>query len=193
MSTRRWSGGPLLIGAVAVAVMTVAGCGGGGDGKGGEIASAGRGTASAGASKQASSELAEYVEARRTWVKCLRGAGFDAPDPDAKGRVDLGDTAKWKKDPVALDAQEKCADLVPPVPDSVEKAQQPELSEAEIAKNQKYAQCMQDNGAPDFPDTDASGHFRDVTWDSASAGGKRAARICAPVIGIPSDAPSPKG
>ncbi|MER5948277.1 hypothetical protein ABT127_19705 [Streptomyces sp. NPDC001904] len=145
------------------------------------------------ASRGASSELGDYVEAQRAWVKCLRGAGLDAPDPDAKGKVDLGDQSKWKRDPKALAAQEKCADLSVPVPDSVEKAQQPELSKAEIAKNRKYARCMQDNGASDFPDTDAGGHFQDVTWDSTSAGAKRATRACASIIGIPDDAPTPKG
>ncbi|MEU0626001.1 hypothetical protein [Streptomyces sp. NPDC005989] len=192
MSVRRWFGGRFLVGAVAVVAMTTTGCGGSDD-TGGEVASADSGKPGANASKQASSELSEYVEGLRKWVKCLRDAGVDAPDPDAKGKVDLGDASKWKQDPTALKAQEKCADQVPPVPESVEKGQQPELSEAEIAKNQKYAKCMQENGAPDFPDTDETGHFRDVTWDSASAGGKRAARECASVIGIPADAPSPKG
>ncbi|WP_428953328.1 hypothetical protein [Streptomyces sp. cg35] len=187
MSARRWFGGRLLVGAAAVAVMTVTGCGGGDD-KSGEVASAGGGRTSADPSKQASSELSEYVEGQRKWVECLRDAGFDAPAPDAEGSVDLGDASKWKKDPTALKAQDKCADQVPPVPDSVEKGQQPDLSEAEIAKNQKYATCMQENGAPDFPDTDETGHFRDVTWDSTSAGGKRAARECASIIGIPADA-----
>ncbi|MFF4758911.1 hypothetical protein [Streptomyces sp. NPDC001292] len=35
---------------------------------------------------------------------------------------------------------------------------------------------MQEHGAPDFPDTDETGRFRDVTWDSTSAGAKRATR-----------------
>lgn len=175
-----------------VAVVVVAGCGGGGGGDG-EVASAGGGKTSAGASKDSSSELADYVDAQRKWVDCLREAGLDAPDPDAHGKVDLGDQSKWKRDPKALKAQEKCADLSVPVPDSVEKAQQPELSKDEIRKNEEYATCMQEHGAPDFPDTDDSGHFRDVTWDSTSAGAKRATRACASVIGVPADAPSAKG
>ncbi|MBO1332325.1 hypothetical protein [Streptomyces sp. VRA16 Mangrove soil] len=192
MGARQRFGGRVLLGVVAVVAMTATGCGGGGD-KSDEVASAGGGRTSADTSKQASSELSAYVEGQRKWVKCLRDAGFDAPDPDAKGKVDLGDASKWKKDPTALKAQEKCADQVPPLPESVEKGQQPELSKAEIAKNQTYAKCMQEHGAPDFPDTDETGHFRDVTWDSTSAGGKRATRECASVIGIPADAPSPKG
>ena len=175
-----------------VAVLLVAGCGGGGGGDG-EVASAGGGKTSAGASKDSSGELADYVDAQRKWVDCLRKAGLDAPDPDARGKVDLGDQSKWKRDPKALKAQEKCADLSVPVPDSVEKAQQPELSKDEKQKNEKYAACMQEHGAPDFPDTDDSGHFRDVTWDSATAGAKRATRKCASIIGVPADAPPAKG
>ncbi|WP_258395316.1 MULTISPECIES: hypothetical protein [unclassified Streptomyces] len=181
------------MGVVALVAVGVGGCGGGGDADR-EVASVREGQGRRGASSPgASGELADYVEAQRTWVRCLRGAGVDAPDPDAKGRVDLGDPSRWKRDPKALAAQEKCADLSVPVPDSVEKAQQPELSKAEIARNEEYARCMQDNGAPDFPDTDASGHFQDVVWDSASAGAKRATRACASVIGVPDDAPTPKG
>ena len=181
-----------LVGMASVVALTVAGCGGGGD-KGGEVASAGHGKPSAGSTKKSSSELADYIEAQRKWVGCLRDAGLDAPDPDAHGMVDLGDKTKWKKDPKAVNAQEKCAKLSVPVPPSVEQAQQPELSKEEIGKNEKYASCMQGHGAPDFPDTDETGHFRDVAWDSTSAGAKRATRECASILGVPSDAPTPQG
>ncbi|WP_030613709.1 hypothetical protein [Streptomyces sclerotialus] len=192
MASRRWFGGRLLVGAVSVVALTVTGCGGGGD-EGDEIASAGNGKPSAGTSKGGTSELAEYVEGQRKWVACLRKEGLDVPDPDAKGQVDFGDNAKWKRDQKALKAQEKCADLSLPVPESVQKEQQPELSEEEIEKNRRYATCMQEHGAADFPDTGEDGHFRDVQWDSTSAGAKRAARQCGSIIGIPSDAPTPKG
>ncbi|MCX4533823.1 hypothetical protein ACWD4L_14220 [Streptomyces sp. NPDC002596] len=193
MSSRRRFGGRLVLaGMASVVALVVTGCGDGGNG-GDEVASAEGGRTSAKASTSSSGELAEYVEAQRKWVTCLRGEGLDAPDPDAKGKVELGDQSKWKRDPKALKAQEKCADLSVPVPESVEKAQQPELTKEEIRKNQQYAECMQEHGAPDFPDTGADGHFRDVTWDSTSAGAKRATRACASIIGIPDDAPTPQG
>ncbi|MEV5987188.1 hypothetical protein AB0L85_19525 [Streptomyces sp. NPDC052051] len=181
-----------LAGTVAAVALAVAGCGSGGGGDD-EVASAGSRKPSAGSSGNSSGELSDYIEAQRKWVGCLRGAGLDAPDPDAHGRVDLGDQSKWKRDPKALKAQEKCAELSVPVPESVERAQQPELSKDEIGKNEKYASCMQEHGAPDFPDTDETGHFRDVTWDSTSAGAKRATRACASIIGVPADAPTPQG
>ncbi|TXS39397.1 hypothetical protein [Streptomyces sp. OR43] len=190
---RRFEGRLWLMGAVSLTALALTtGCGGDG-GSGGEVASAATPKGSATASPGASSELSEYVDAQRRWVSCLRDAGLDAPDPDARGRVDLGDQTKWKRDPKALQAQEKCAGLSVAVPDSVEKAQQPELSKDEIRTKQRYATCMQEHGAPDFPDTDASGHFQDVTWDPASAGAKRAARTCASIIGVPDDAPAPQG
>ncbi|MER7725096.1 hypothetical protein [Streptomyces sp. NPDC096323] len=190
---RRFKGRLWLMGAASfTALALTTGCGGdsGGDG---EVASAGSTKSSATTSAGSTSELAEYVDAQRKWVTCLRDEGLDAPDPDAKGKVDLGDQSKWKRDPEALAAQEKCAGLSVAVPDSVEKAQQPELSETEIRKKKQYATCMQEHGAPDFPDTDESGHFQDVTWDSASAGAKRATRACASLLGIPDDAPAPRG
>ncbi|WP_406382400.1 hypothetical protein [Streptomyces sp. NBC_01618] len=192
MSTRRWYGGRLLIGAASVVALTVTGCGGGGN-SGDDFASASNGKTDATTSKGSSSELADYVEGQRKWVKCLRDEGFDTSDPDSKGRVDLGDKSAWKRDPKALKAQEKCASLSLPIPESLLKEQLPELSKDEIGKNRRYARCMQEHGAPDFPDTGADGHFQESAWDATSAGAKRAARVCAPIIGIPDDAPTPKG
>ncbi|MEU0832243.1 hypothetical protein [Streptomyces sp. NPDC005969] len=193
MSSRRRFGGRLVLaGTASVVALVVTGCGGGGNG-GDEVASAVGDKTGDKASASGSSELADYVEAQRKWVKCLRGEGLDAPDPDAKGMVDLGDRTKWKRDPKALKAQEKCAELNVPVPESLEKAQQPELTKEEIRTNQRYAKCMQEHGAPDFPDTGADGRILEITWDSTSAGAKRATRVCGPIIGIPTDAPSPQG
>ncbi|MFG2560921.1 hypothetical protein [Streptomyces sp. NPDC048496] len=191
-SCRRFGGRLVLAGVASVVALVVTGCGGGGN-EGDGVASAGGDKTGDKASTSASSELADYVEAQRKWVGCLRGEGFDAPDPDTKGNVDLGDASKWKRDPKALKAQEKCSNLLVPVPESVEKAQQPELTKEEIRKNQQYAKCMQEHGAPDFPDTGADGRMLDITWDSTSAGAKRATRTCGPIIGIPSDAPTPQG
>lgn len=194
MSSRRWSGVSLPTATVSVSLLMLAltGCGGDGN-EGREVASAGSAKTSTSAPKQASDELSEYVDARRTWVACLRDEGFDVPDPDAKGQVDFGDNLEWKRDPKALKAQEKCADLNKPVPEGLEKEMQPELTEAEAEKNRRYSTCMQEKGAPDFPDTGQDGRFQDATWDSTSAGAKRATRECGSIIGIPDDAPAPKG
>lgn len=178
-----------------VLALALTGCGGGGDTNDGEVASVGKDPTGgkSSAAPGASSELAEYVEAKRKWVACLREDGLDAPDPDAKGNVDLGDARKAKQDPKFLAAQEKCQSLVVPVPDSLEREMQPELSAQEIARKKQYATCMQENGAPDFPDTDDKGFSREVAWDSTSAGAKRAQRACGEILGIPDDGSEAKG
>ncbi len=179
-----------------VVALVLTGCGGGDEGSGGEVASAEKSTpggAAASGSAQGKGELAGYVDAQREWVGCLREHGLDAPDPDAKGRVDLGDARKAKSDPKFLAAQEKCRSLVPSLPDSLEQEMQPELSAKEIAQKKRYATCMQEGGAPDFPDTDDKGFSKEVAWDSTSVGAKRAQRTCGSIIGVPDDAASAKG
>ncbi|MEU1490729.1 hypothetical protein ABZ456_10805 [Streptomyces sp. NPDC005776] len=178
-----------------VLVLALTGCGGGGGADGGEVASVGKGRegGNSSAAPGASSEMAEYVEAKRKWVVCLRENGLDAPDPDAKGNVDFGDARKAKQDPKFSEAQEKCRDLVVMVPDSLERAMQPELSAEEIDRKKRYATCMQENGAPDFPDTDDKGFSEEVAWDSTSAGAKRAQRACGEIVGIPDDGSKAKG
>lgn len=179
-----------------VVALMLTGCGGGDEGSGGEVASAGKSTpggASASGSAQRTDELAGYVDAQREWVGCLRENGLDAPDPDAKGKVDLGDVRKAKSDPKFLVAQEKCQSLVPSVPDGLEREMQPDLSAKEIEQKKRYAKCMQEGGAPDFPDVDDKGFSEEVAWDSTSAGAKRAQRTCGSIVGVPDDAASAKG
>ncbi|MFD9717381.1 hypothetical protein [Streptomyces sp. NPDC059076] len=188
MGARRGFGGRLmLVGMASAVALTLTGCGGDSkDGKDGkdEVASV-KEKSDAKKDKAATGEMATYIEAQRKWVQCLRDKGLDAPDPDAKGRVDLGDASKIKQDPKSRKATEDCSDLNVPVPTSVERVQQGKFSKKEIETKKKYAKCMQEKGAPDFPDPDSEGFWQEVTWDSASAGAKRAARACGSIIGVP--------
>lgn len=185
MSSRRWFSGPLLAGVASVVVLAVSGCGGDGGAGKDEVASADRGKAATRAAEDNAGEMAKYVEGQRKYVECLRGEGFDVPDPDANGQVEMGDAGEWKRDPKSRRALEKCSEFSLPVPDSLEEEMQPELTEEEIEKNRRYSTCMQENGAPDFPDIGEDGHFEEVSWDPTSAGGKRAQRKCAPILGLP--------
>ncbi|MGW0705757.1 hypothetical protein ACWD4G_07285 [Streptomyces sp. NPDC002643] len=186
----------VLLAAVA-SVMTLALAGCGGDEGGSEIPSAasdGAVTPSAGTDGESGGEsggddVAAYVKAQREYVKCLRENGVDAPDPDDKGNIDFGDNAALKKDPKFLAASEKCAEFVVAVPESIEKGNQAELTPAQIKVKQDYAKCMQENGAPDFPDPGPDG-LGQGEWDQSSAGAKRAIRICGPIVGVPAT-PSP--
>ncbi|MFE0652849.1 hypothetical protein ACFVZH_30180 [Streptomyces sp. NPDC059534] len=193
-----------LAAAAAVAVFALTGCGGGGDDEAGKIPTAGDGTSSgtsagtsAGTGKASGSgkdEVAAYVDGRRAWVKCLRENGVDAPDPDANGQVDLGDGAALKKNPAFLKASRECSSVSPPVPEEIERRLAPKLTPEQIRTQFAFADCMQKNGAPDFPDPEPDGNvYGDVQWDSTTAAAKRAARTCAPIIGAPVDQGPGKG
>ncbi len=183
----------LLAVAASAAAFALAGCGGDGGGSKVPTAADGGARASGTASGQAGGDdVAAYVEAQRAYVKCLRQNGIDAPDPDAKGNIDFGggdDVLALKKNPKFRTATEKCAKYQVAVPDSVENGNQPSLSPAQIKVKLKYAECMQKNGAPDFPDPGPDG-LGQGEWDQSSASAKRAIRICGPIVGVPAN-PSP--
>ncbi|MEU4067335.1 hypothetical protein AB0F25_33885 [Streptomyces wedmorensis] len=182
----------LLAAAAAAMAFALTGCGDGG-GEAGRIPTAG-GTTAGQASGSGKDEVAAYVEGRRAYVKCLRENGIDAPDPDANGQVDLGDGVALKKNPTFLTASEKCASLSPPVPEEIERRLAPKLTPEQIKTQFAFADCMQKNGAPDFPDPSPDGNvYGDVQWDSTTAAAKQAARTCAPIIGRPVDQGPGKG
>ncbi|MEU0738678.1 hypothetical protein [Streptomyces sp. NPDC006134] len=174
--------------------LALTGCGG--DRSESEIptaASGGAATPSAGADGQgAGDDVAAYVRAQRTYVKCLRENGVDAPDPDGKGNIDFGDDASLKKDATFRAAMEKCAGHLAAVPESIEKGNQSKLTAEQIKVKQRYATCMQDNGAADFPDPGPDG-LGQGEWDQSSAGAERAMRICGPIVGVPATPGPGKG
>ncbi|MEV1066906.1 hypothetical protein [Streptomyces sp. NPDC050263] len=187
----------------SIVAFALAGCGSGdGDSK---VPTAGGGSSSASATttgeQGGGDEVAAYVKAQRDWVRCLRDNGVDAPDPDEKGQVDFGggDGARaLKKDPKFLDASQKCADKQATVPESIEDANRPELTAAQIKVARDFAACMQKNGAPDYPDPGPDGYQRNDNsgipeWDQSSAGAQRATRVCAPISGNPTNQPPAKG
>ncbi|WP_225803026.1 hypothetical protein [Streptomyces sp. NK15101] len=190
----------LLAAAAAVTAFALTGCGGDGGDETGKIPTAGDGTSSAGTGKgtagggNGKDEVAVYIEGVRAYVKCLRENGIDAPDPDANGQVELGDAGALKKNPTFVKAQQKCSSLHPPVPAEIERRLAPKLTPEQIKKQFEYADCMQKNGAPDFPDPEPDGNvYGDVQWDSSTAAAKRAARTCAPIIGNPVEQGPGKG
>jgi hypothetical protein len=137
-------------------------------------------------------DVAAYVEAQRTYVKCLRENGVDAPDPDEKGTIDFGDDRDLKKDATFRAATEKCAEYLAAVPESIEKGNQSKLTAEQIEVKQRYATCMRENGAADFPDPGPDG-LGQGEWDQSSAGAKRAIRICGPIVGVPENPGPGKG
>ncbi|MFJ7960220.1 hypothetical protein ACIQ62_28420 [Streptomyces sp. NPDC096319] len=194
----------LLAAAAAVTAFALTGCGGGGDDGAGKIPTAGDGSSSTATGKATNGDgtgsgggkddVTAYIEAKRAWVTCLRENHVDAPDPDANGQVDLGDAGTLKKNPAFLRASGKCSSLNPPVPAEIERRLAPKLTPEQIRTQRAYADCMQKNGAPDFPDPEPDGNvYGDVQWDSTTAAAKQAARSCAPIIGDPVEQGPGKG
>lgn len=193
----------LLAAAASIVAFTLSGCGS--DDSGSKVPTADGGDSSASTTtaggQGGGDEVAAYVKAQRDWVQCLRDNGVDAPDPDEKGQVDFGSgdaVLALKKDPKFLKASEKCADKKATVPESIENADRPKLTAAQIKVARDFAACMQKNGAPDYPDPGPDGYSENNNsgvseWDQSSAGAQRATRICAPISGNPTNQPPAKG
>ncbi|GAA3372436.1 hypothetical protein GCM10020367_27350 [Streptomyces sannanensis] len=187
-----------LLMAAAASVMAFALTGCGSDDDGAKVPTAGGDTSkTAGAAGSGGEDaLAAYIEGKRAWVKCMRENGVDINDPDEKGQIDFGNgdaVRGMKKDPKFLSATKKCESVNPPAPEGLEKLLNP-LTPEQIKVKRDYAACMQKNGAPDFPDPGPDGaDDNDAQWDQSSAGAQRAARICGPIIGVPSNPPPAKG
>ena len=97
-----------------------------------------------------------YIEQMTRVVACYRKNGLpEIADPDEFGQV-LIDTTK-ASDPSAVDrAIDACEHLQVPMPPEVhallEQKQARALTDEERRTFREYAECMQENGAPDFPD-----------------------------------------
>jgi hypothetical protein len=141
------------------------------------------------------SALATYIESQRAWAKCMRDAGFEISDPDAKGEVKFGgNLGKLKADPKFTAAQKSCNPLLLPVPaELIEKEQ---LTAQQIVARRAYAKCMRDSGVPAFPDPAADGSWpmnsQPAMTEQQAAAQYRAGQICEPLLdGMPSGSPNP--
>lgn len=134
--------------------------------------------------------LEEYIAQMQTRVDCLRENGLpDLPDPNEFGQIII-DQRKIT-DPDAIDeALDACKDvgnipMPPEVHELVDEADAESLTEEQKQMYADYAQCMQENGAPDFPDPEPNGMAGEGEWDPLASGAKEAAAECAPIIGDP--------
>ncbi|GAB3198037.1 hypothetical protein GCM10027062_11290 [Nocardioides hungaricus] len=142
------------------------------------------------------SVLEAFVAARQRWVDCAREQGMsDVKDPDQYGRVEFGTAGVPES--ILTKARMVCATLQVPVPPEVRKIWDDQyaatITPAEKKMNQEYADCMQANGAPDFPDPLPNGmspnQGPDTLWDQTSAGAQRALATCLPIVRGPDAAP----
>jgi hypothetical protein len=187
---RRW----MSMGALACVALAAAACSSSNPHVATAVSS-GAATTTSSSRPGSSDDVSTYLDGMRTWVKCVRDKGIDVSDPDPLGQVTFpGDPAAQKADPKFEQAQQQCASVRPPVPDSVLEQRKPKLTPEQVETNRKYAQCMQGNGAADFPDPGPDGYPpRDTKWNQTSAGAQKASRTCAPIIGDPATPATTQG
>jgi hypothetical protein len=115
------------------------------------------------------SNTAANVQQAVKFSQCMRANGVPSfPDPDASGALTIDGVVNGSSlDPNSatfLQAISACKDLEPPgFMGNTRSAQQQEAA-------LKFAQCMRDNGVPDFPDPTADGPFIDTTRIPSMAG-----------------------
>ncbi|WP_213454960.1 hypothetical protein [Rhizomonospora bruguierae] len=181
---------PAIAAAVALVALALSGCGGD---PGPEVATAATGAPTADASATGGGAVAEYLAAQRQWVGCMREHGYELPDPDSRGRVDvnlrqIGVTDKT--DPRFIQAQQDCRRFSREVPEEL--LEREVLTADQIAHRRAYAKCMREHGDESFPDPEPDG-----TWprranpggsEQGAEQGYRAGLTCAPVLdGKPAD------
>jgi hypothetical protein len=122
-------------------LLALAGCGGAGDdGLGVATVS---GTAPA---PSASASVAQDEEERKQqFTNCMRENGVDMDDFEVGAGAKVAIRGGDKKMDAAM---KKCRQYLP------NGGEPPKLSPEDIEKVRQYAQCMRENGMPDFPDPD---------------------------------------
>ncbi|GAA4679351.1 hypothetical protein [Phytohabitans rumicis] len=90
------------------------------------------------------SVAADDEERRKQFTDCMRANGVDMDDMKVEGggvaiRADKKETSE---------AMEKCRQFLP------DGGEPPKMSQEDLEKLRQYAQCMRENGVPEFPDPD---------------------------------------
>lgn len=135
--------------------------------------------------------LQAYVTAMQKYADCLRDNGLpDLADPNQFGQITVTNETVPDQSSVH-DAQVACEKLAVPMPSEVKELIDSDDAAALTPSQRRvyadYATCMQDNGAPDFPDPLPNGLPGDAAWDQLSAGAQRATGACASIIGDPAE------
>jgi hypothetical protein len=108
-----------------------------------------------GSSSNGDTAPAAGQEQPRKFAQCIRDNGVpDFPDPDAQGNF-RGPAHEQQDNPKFRAALEACRDLAPGG-----EHEQNRGSPAFVEQARKFAQCIRDNGVPDFPDPGPDGTFR---------------------------------
>jgi hypothetical protein len=100
----------------------------------------------------ATSDPSDDAEAGREFARCMRENGVpDFPDPGPDGQ--LAQPHGDEDDPEFRAAMDECRELAPG-------SEHQDTGDPEYVEQQRrFAQCMRENGLPDFPDPDANGQI----------------------------------
>ncbi|PZF80330.1 hypothetical protein [Jiangella anatolica] len=110
------------------------------------------------------------------FTQCMRDNGIDMADPDpTTGRPQVGEGVD-PDSPAYQDAMEACADLLG------EGAALSEPDPAELDQYQAFAECMRDNGLPEFPDPQPGGQGLFDGIDRTNPGFQAALEACQDVL-----------
>lgn len=141
------------------------------------------------------SALEQYIADMQEFVDCMRENGApEMPDPGPLGEVAIDTRVIDERK--ARQATEACQQFAVAMPAEVRamvmEKQASNLTEDQKRITREYAECMQANGAPDFPDplpNGLPGGYDDMGpedgWGQTSAGTLAATATCAPIIGDP--------
>jgi hypothetical protein len=141
------------------------------------------------------SVLDKYIADQQKFVDCLRTHGLpEMPDPDKHGGVviDQQKVDARKADEATEACQRFTVAMPPEVRAMVLEEDARKLTDDQKRMYREYADCMQANGAPDFPDPLPNGMPGSIDdngpgdeWNMTSAGARAASSKCAPIIGDP--------
>jgi hypothetical protein len=111
-------------------------------------------TALGSSSSNETTTAADPQQAALAYAQCIRDNGVpDFPDPDANGGFS-GLAHEQQSNPKFQAALQACRALAPG-------GEHENFGDPAFVKQARaFAQCMRDNGVPDFPDPDPSGRFR---------------------------------
>jgi hypothetical protein len=115
--------------------------------------------AACGSSSNDKPASAATQEQGRKFAQCIRANGVpDFPDPDANGEF-RGGSHEQQDNPKFQAALQACRGLAPG--GEHENLGNP----AFVEQARKFAQCIRDNGVPDFPDPGPDGTFRGASHE----------------------------
>jgi hypothetical protein len=126
------------------------------------LISAGCSSAPAGTGGGAGNNTAANLAKAVKFAQCMRANGVSAfPDPDASGQLTIDGVANGSSvdtsSPAFTQAISACKDLEPA--GFMGHQRSPEQQKVAL----KFAQCMRDDGVPDFPDPTPNGPLIDTT------------------------------